>query len=126
MFLRGHDANYAGFPNMASSIRRAVLTVVLSELDKEEKRRKTRRRRWWVRDVNRRYSEQEDFVNLVQELRNDGEQFYTYFRMNRVTFHIINASSKDAILKMFDSDAAIPCALANSLASPKRRRDMAL
>ena len=116
MSFRGHDGNYAGFSNMASNIRRAALTVVLSELD-EEKRRKTRRRRWWVRDVNRRYSEQGDIVNLVQELRNDGEQFYTYFRMNWATFDI---------LKMFDSDAAIPCALANSLASLKRRRDMAL
>ena len=92
--------------------------VILSKLDKEEKRRKTRRGRWWVRDVNRRYRERGDFVNLVQELRNDDEQFYTYFRMNRATFDIINASSKDAILKMFDSDAAILCALANSLASP--------
>ena len=69
-----------------------LLAVVLSELDQEENKkkiRKTRKRSWWVRDVNRRRQKQSDFVNLVHELRNDDEQFFVYFRMNRRTFDLL-------------------------------------
>ena len=76
---------------MASSeeIGIALVAVILNELHEEDNQRKTRRarkRRFWIRDINQRQREQGDFTNLVQELRNDEEQFFVYFRMNRNTF----------------------------------------
>ena len=86
------------------SLQFALLAVVVSELDQEENERKvkiTRKRRCWVRDVNRRIQEQSDFVNLVQELRYDEEQFFVYFRMNQETFDLllslVGPSLKDRI-----------------------------
>ena len=48
--------------------------------------RKARKWRFWIRDINQRQREQGDFTNLVQELQNDKEQFFVYFRMNCNTF----------------------------------------
>ena len=68
------------FSNMVpnEALRTVLLAVILSELEQEEKERRlrrTRNRRWWVRNIHRRNLEQGDYVNLVQELRDDEEQF---------------------------------------------------
>lgn len=95
-FESNYTSRLAGkqYVNMADEqgLHIALLAIVASELDREENERKlriTRKRRCWIRDVNRRNKEQGDFVNLVQELRNDEEQFFVYFRMNQRTFDLL-------------------------------------
>ena len=68
--------------------RVVAIAVILNELEEieQQKKKKNIKRRWWVRQINRQRLAQEDFTNLVQELRGDEEQFYLYFRMSPCIF----------------------------------------
>ena len=60
----------------------ALVVEILNKLHEEDDQRKTRRARkrsFLIRDIYQRQREQGDFTNLVQELRNDEQEFFIYF-----------------------------------------------
>lgn len=48
---------------------------------------KKRKRSCWIRPINMRRSEQGDYSNLVQELKDDPVMFFRYTRMNLRIFY---------------------------------------
>ena len=62
------------------------IDMALYYLYKKKKSKKKRIRRYWVHPTLILREEKGEFKNLIAELREDGERFFTYFRMSPSVF----------------------------------------
>lgn len=58
-----------------------------------------KRRRVWVNEIFRKRKEFGEFQHIWQDLRNNEEKFFSYFRMKEETFNYILNVIKDNITK---------------------------
>lgn len=61
------------------------------------KRRRRKNRVYWVHPLNARRNEVGAFYILFDDLRNDSEKFFNYFRMSIATFDALHNTIKDSI-----------------------------
>ncbi|CAL1683880.1 unnamed protein product [Lasius platythorax] len=64
-----------------------VLGADLILLRRREKSKRWANRNWWVRPINCQRNDQEDYMNLLQEIKLDSVMFFRYTRMTLPLFN---------------------------------------